>query len=122
SLALEDLLVHQGRVAASGRLQHGAAAAERRIRGRGAEPDHGFHVQIEREVGRGRAHYLNIAVCEYSAVRLDPSRLDTALDLRRRVRFVLRSAGVEPPVALRAEAMPTCLERMILDGRNGACL
>ena len=118
---LGDLRVRQGKPTDDVRLITGAAAAEPRLSSELHDSVSGFRVQMEGERGNGKTFYLNLAVCEYGAVRLDPERLATALDLRRRVRVVLNQAGVVPPVSLRAEGIPTCLERMELigvDGRN----
>jgi hypothetical protein len=71
--------------------------------------------------GKGRAFYLNLAVCEYGKVRLQPERLHAAVGLRKRVRHILRKARVLQPVLLQAKGMPTCLERMVFktpDGRR----
>jgi hypothetical protein len=119
SHALRDLMIDQGKALPAARLASGGAAAERGLRAEISDPEGDFHVQMEHQVGRGRAYYLNMAVCDYGRVRLDPGALAAALDLRRRVRFVLRQAGIEPPVHLRAQGMPTCLERMVLTARDG---
>ena len=118
---LDSLRVRQGTPADNVRLVTGAAAAEPWLSSELHDPVSGFKVQMEGEHGQGKTIYLNLAVCEYGSVRLDAERLSTALDLRRRVRAVLNQAGVLPPVSLRAEGIPTCLERMelvSLDGRN----
>ncbi len=122
SLLYEDQLVVQGVPAAAGRLETGAAAAERELVGGLAETAGGLRVQLERNVGKGRAIYLNLAVCEYGRVRLDQKRLDTALDLRQRVLWVLREAGVAAPVVVVSERVPTCLERIVLRAQDGRTL
>lgn len=119
SLDLDALRFDQGRPFDDARLASGAAAAERGLSAALSEPASGFHVQMERSHGRGKTVYLNLSVAEYGHVRLDPRRVAVALDLRRRVRHVLRQAGVQPPVVLRAEGMPTCLERIVLKARDG---
>jgi hypothetical protein len=119
SVRWEDLLVGQGRAYERGRLASGAAAAEVGLSGPLGEPTELAQVQIENTVGEGRAVYLNLAVCEYGRVRLDPSRVATALDLRRRVRLVLEYAGVAPEVSVRGPGLPTCIERMELRTRDG---
>ncbi len=122
-LHLADQLVIGGKASrGSARLASGAAVAEAGLRAAVSEVQGGKHLQLENESGLGRACYLNMAVCEYGMVRLEPKSIAAALDIRRRVRAVLRSAGVVPPVYLRAERMPTCLERMVLRGRDGAKL
>jgi hypothetical protein len=68
------------------------------------------YVQLERRLGRGRAVLLNLAVCEYRELRLDPERSVTARSLRDRVRRVLEDAGVEPRVTVRGEGLPTLVE------------
>lgn len=122
SLLYRDQLVVQGRPAAAGRVESGAAAAERGLVGGAAENVGGLRVQLERHVGKGRAVYLNLAVCEYGRVRLDPKHLRTALDLRQRVLWVLREAGVATPVLVVSERVPTCLERVVLRARDGRTL
>jgi hypothetical protein len=122
SFAWTDLLVREGRADDLGRLPRGAAAAERGIRGELGEPIGDFHVQIESAVGRGRAVYLNLAVCEYGAARLAPERLPLARELRARIRRVLLAAGVMPPVEVRGDGLPTCIERLRLRARDGRTL
>ncbi|MEE2887988.1 MAG: alpha-amylase family protein [Planctomycetota bacterium] len=108
-----------GRAVKKARLRSGAAVAEHGLRAAVSDVKSGRHLQMENEAGRGRTCYLNMAVCEYGSVRLDPKAIGAALDIRRRVRFVLRTAGVTPPVYIRAKGMPTCLERMVLRARDG---
>ncbi|MHC5069970.1 MAG: hypothetical protein ACYTGO_05725 [Planctomycetota bacterium] len=123
SLLYQDQLVAQGLPAAAGRLTTGAAAAERGLRGGLAETAAGdLRVQLERNVGKGRAIYLNLAMCEYGRVRLDQKRLSAALDLRQRVRWVLREAGVSTPVVVVSERVPTCVERIVLQAADGRTL
>ena len=55
-------------------------------------------------------------------VRLDQKRLVTALDLRQRVLWVLREAGVTAPVLVVSERVPTCLERIVLRAGDGRTL
>jgi hypothetical protein len=114
SLRFEDLLVRQGRSVAGAVLPTGAAAAEAATRGQLSERHGEREVFIERADGRGRAVYLNLAVCDYAAVRLDAAAIAMARDLRARVRRVLQLAGVEPPLEVRGEGLPTCLERAVL--------
>ena len=119
SYALRDRLVHEGRPAAAARLRSGAAAAEVGIAGGVAEPVAGFRVHIENVHGRGKAIYLNLAVCEYAAVRLDPERHRTARDLRVRLRRILFEASIAPPLTVRGAGLPTCIERLVLRARDG---
>ncbi|MEZ5965290.1 MAG: hypothetical protein R3F56_15765 [Planctomycetota bacterium] len=114
-----DLLVRRARPVAAGRLPTGAAACERRVDAALCERHGDLAVQCERRHGRGLACYLNLAVCEYDRVRLDPSRVASALDLRRRVRRVLDAADVQPPVLARGRGLPTCLERTMLVAEGG---
>ena len=103
------------------RLRGGVGIAEGAINADLGEPADGNVVQIEHFHGRGQAFYLNLAVCEYVDMRLDPGRSEAATDLRMRLRHVLDEAGVRPPVMVRAPGMPTCIERMMLravDGRR----
>ncbi len=117
---LAQLLVHEGQPAAQARLLSGAAACERSIEAAIAErAAPSLSVQCEHRFGRGTAIYLNIAVCEYASVRLDPKRLNAARDLRRRVQRVLDTADVAPPVSVRGKGLPTCLERMLLRHKSG---
>ncbi len=121
SLAWRDILVRQGVADDRGRPNGGAAVAEVGVHGELAEPVGDFHVHVERKHGRGKAVYLNLAVCESGRARLDPERLNTALELRRRVRGVAWDAGIRPPVEIVGEGLPTCIERMLLrttDGRR----
>lgn len=122
SLLYTDQFVHEGQPAAGGRLETGAAAAERELVGGAAESEGPLRVQLERRVGKGRAVYLNLAVCEYGRVRLDQKRLMTALDLRQRVLWALREAGVATPVLVVSERVPTCLERIVLEALDGRTL
>jgi hypothetical protein len=114
------LLVHEGQPAAQARLPSGAAAFERDVRAEVCErvgPQ--LHVQCEQTFGRGTAVYLNLAVCEYERVRLDPARIVTARDLRRRVQRVFEVAEVEPAFRVSGAGLPTCIERMFLRGALG---
>jgi Beta-galactosidase len=122
SLLYADQLVAQGVPDTAGRLSTGAAAAERGLEGGLAEKSGDLQVQVERRVGKGRAVYLNLAVCEYGRVRLDKEPLETALDLRQRVLWVLREAGVATPVSVVSERVPTCLERIVLQAEDGRTL
>jgi hypothetical protein len=122
SLSIDRLQVHEGVPAAAARLQAGPAAAERGLRAKISDPVSGFHVQMENQRGAGTAYYLNLAVCEYGKVRLDPKRLHAAVGLRKRVRHVLRQARVDPPVLVQAKGLPTCLERMVLKSTAGGRL
>ena len=111
----------EGRTLETLRLQSGAAAAEPgllAIRAL-AERAAGTRLQIERRDANGAWCYLNLAVCEYPRVRLDPDRVDTARDLRRRVQRVLDLAKVAPEWPLRGSGLPTCLERAVLVGPSG---
>lgn len=111
-----------GKATPKARLRSGASVAEHGLEAAVSDVHGGRHLQMENEVGLGRTYYLNMAVCEYGSVRLEPKAIGAALDIRRRVRFVLRSAGVVPPVYIRAGGMPTCLERMVLSTRDGGRL
>ncbi len=116
---LADQLVFGGVAAESGRLASGAAVAELEITGKLAEPQGNSVVQIEKQTGRGRAVYLNLAVCEYAAVRLDRKRTHVARDLRARVRRILERIGMAPPVLVRGKGLPTCIERVMLRTPKG---
>ncbi len=76
-------------------------------------------VFVERRPGRGRAVALQLSVCDYPRVRLEPATVALALDLRRRVRQVLQTAEVEPVCDVRGDGLPTCIERTVLRIRDG---
>lgn len=116
------LFVREGVPAAGARLDSGAAVAERDVRAAVAERMGAISVQCEHRFGRGLAVYLNLAVCEYGRVRLDPARLATARDLRRRVRRVLDAANAPPPFEVEAAGLPTCIERAVLRGTGDRTL
>lgn len=116
----DAILVQQGAPVAAARLASGAAAVERGVRAELAERGAGdLRVHTEHRHGRGTAHYLNLAVCEYGAVRLDPARVVAARDLRRRVAAVFETAGLRAPVEVRGSGLPTCIARTILRGPAG---
>ncbi len=119
---LQGLLVREGGAADGVRLASGAAVAERDVMAELAERSDTLRVQCEHRHGRGLAVYLNFAVCEYGRVRLDPARIATAQDLRRRVRRVLDTAGALPPVEVAAAGLPTCIERAVLRDSTGRSL
>jgi hypothetical protein len=116
SFAWADLLVREGRSLARG---GGLPPAERGLRGRLGERRADGDVFLEQSPGRGRAVYLNAAVCGYDGWRLDEAAVPSALDLRRRVRSVLQQAGVVPAFDVRGEGLPTCLLRATLRLRDG---
>jgi hypothetical protein len=116
SLAWADQWVRQGR---STSRERGLPLAERGLRGRVAEQRQDGDAQVELVTGRGRAVYLNAPVAEYPHWRLDEQAIEPAKELRRRVRAVLRAAGVEPPCDVRGEGLPACLERTLLRARDG---
>lgn len=123
SNAWDDMFTRDGFVSSAARLPTGAAAAERGLAGSLGEPTGcATEVQFEAAYGSGRAVYLNVAIGEYARVRLDPARFATAQDIRQRVRRVLRDARVEPPVVVRGDGWPTCLEVARLTARDGRAL
>ena len=68
--------------AGADRTDAGLAIAER-IEGSGLSEKTPFGaMQIETRYGSGRAVYMNLAVCEYASVRLDPKRVMVARELR----------------------------------------
>lgn len=78
-------------------------------------------IHVERRLGTGRACYLNLAVCDYVAWRLDPGAVEAAMDLRARLRHSLRIAGLVPRNEVRGPGLPTCIERTELlrpDGKR----
>lgn len=138
SMRWEHRLVREGR--GTLRLRNGASIAEARLvvptdrdvvaeivgsdarrYERKAEFAEHHPIHVERRVGTGRACYLNLAVCDYASWRLDPTSVEAALDLRARLRYSLRIAGVVPRCEVRGQGLPTCLERTELlrpDGRR----
>jgi hypothetical protein len=116
SLAWTDLLVREGRSTAR---ERGLPLAERGLHGRLGEHRDGGEAFLEQVHGRGRAVYLNAPVCAYGGWRLDESAVQPARELRRRVRAVLRQAGVEPAFEVRGEGLPTCLACTTLRLRDG---
>lgn len=116
SLDWDDLLVREGKAAVAGR---DLPLAEAGLRGLLAERRDRGDVQLERELGRGRAVYLNTPVVAYDAWRLDEGSVAKARDLRRRVRTVLERARLSPPLEVHGEGLPTVLERTELRLRDG---
>jgi hypothetical protein len=118
SLLLADQNVREGRCRANGR---GLPLAERSLRGELGERRDAGDAHVERTIDRGRAVYLNAPVAAYPAWRLAADAIEPARELRKRVRAVLHTAGVEPECEVRGEGLPTCIERSLLrlrDGRN----
>lgn len=117
----DDQLVRDARGSDDARLPSGVAVAEAGIEGGlGASADGApGMVHVEARPGRGRTTLLNLAVCEYAALRLDPARVAAARDLRRRVQRAVHAAGVRPPAVVHGEGLPTCIERVELTSREG---
>lgn len=120
-LRREQLFVQQG-VATGARLPSGAAVAEAELRAAVAQRVGDLLVHAEHRHGRGCAIYLNLAVCEYGRFRLDAAALPAARDLRAHVRGVLVKAGVVPPVDVRADGLPACIEQVSLRAADGGQL
>ncbi len=116
SLAIDDLLVREGR---STSRERGLPLAERGTRGELGESRADGDANIEQSVGRGRAVYLNAPVVAYPSWRLATEAVEAARELRRRVRGCLRAAGVDPVCEVRGEGLPTCIERVRLRLRDG---
>ncbi|MBI5853395.1 MAG: hypothetical protein HZB39_20490 [Planctomycetes bacterium] len=114
-----DWLVRDARGRDGHRTHGGVAIAERGLRAALGEPLDTADVQVEARRGEGRATFLNLAVCEYEDARLDESRFPLARELRSRVRQVLAAAGVVPPVLVRGDGLPACIERVVLRARDG---
>ncbi|MBM3972656.1 MAG: hypothetical protein FJ301_00935 [Planctomycetes bacterium] len=112
----DALLVREGQPVARGR---GLPLAEGGLAGAMGEKREGGMAHLEHTLGRGRAVYLNAPVAGYGAWRLDIAAIETAFDLRRRVRGVLQRAGVEPPCEVRGDGLPTCIRRTRLRLRDG---
>ena len=119
SLLAADWLVRDARGRDGARTASGLAIAERGLRGELGEPLALADVQLEKRHGEGRLTWLNLAVCEYAAIRLEPASFAAARELRSRVRQVVGAAGVEPPFFVRGEGLPACLERTVLRARDG---
>lgn len=109
----EHLRVAQGRGLGDGRT------AEAGIRGLLGEGDPQGSIQIEHAAGKGRTLYLNLPVCEYAARRLAPQSHAFCVDLRQRVGWAMSEAGVTPPLSVRGQGLPTCVERIRLRARDG---
>ena len=112
-----DLAVRNASVGDGRRLGSGVGIAEPATEGvLGEVVDAGTapRVQLEARAGRGRTTYLNLAVAEYAALRLDPARVAAARDLRARVGHALDAAEVVTPVVVRGPGLPTCIERVRL--------
>lgn len=117
SLRQADHLVREG--AATTAMRSGGALAEAGLRARLCERDGAATLFVEQRHDRGRAVFLNLAVCNYDRQRLEPTAAGAARDLRQRVRQVLQGAGVDPPCDVRGDGLPTCLERVVLRLRDG---
>ena len=115
SLRLEDLGVREGRMR-TGRI----GAVDRGLRAKIAERTGSESVYVEQRHRRGRAICLNLPVCVYAGVRLDPASVDVASDLRRRVRQAMQALQLGPMVEVRGEGLPTCVHRTWLDAAGGA--
>jgi hypothetical protein len=113
-LRIEDIGVREGRSLWQG-------GVETRLKGATAERRGGPHLFLENQPARkaGRAVYLNMAVCDYNRMRLDPGEVVRARELRRRVQQVLHHARVAPPFDVRGSGLPTCLVRTVLEARDG---
>jgi Beta-galactosidase len=128
SLRWADLLVLGGVAAPAAHLLSGSSAAESGLVPAREEP--GVHATVtetagrlqvffEHAVGRGRAVYMNSAVCDYDRVRLQEDFVHVAMDLRSRLRAALRATGISAPFEVHAEGLPTCVERVVLHLRDG---
>jgi hypothetical protein len=114
SLRWEDLGVREGKVR-GGTL----GAVDGSLRAQVAERSGSESVFIERRYRRGRAVYLNVPVCLYAGVRLEPTLVAAAADLRKRIRQVLASALIVPRCEVRGEGLPACVQRRFLRARDG---
>lgn len=117
SLRQADQRIAEGRVLDAPDLR-----AELGLQAQVAERRDDTVVFAEARPGRGRTVYLNLGVCAYAQLRLDPAGVDAAVDLRRRVRQVLQSADVEPLCLVRGDGLPTCIHRTLLRARDGRSL
>lgn len=117
SLRWDDLGVREGQV------RRGAlGAVDGSLRAQIAERSGSESVFVERRHFRGRAVYLNLPVCIYAGVRLDPAAVLAAADLRKRVRQVVNSALVQPRCDVRGESLPACVHRQFLRAVDGRLL
>ena len=114
SLRLDHLDVRQGRS-----IRGESGAADRGLVADIADQSGGEAVFIEQRHRRGRAICLNLPVCVYAGVRLDPSAIGVATDLRKRVRQALQGLPLSPLVEVRGEGLPTCVQRTWLDATDG---
>lgn len=117
-----DLAVRNASVGEGLRLGTGVGIAEPATEGVLGEVVDGNaapRVQLEARAGRGRTTYLNLAVAEYAGLRLDPTRVAAARDIRARVGHALDAAEVATPVVVRGEGLPTCIERVRLAAVGG---
>ena len=116
SLSWQNLLVREGK---STSRERGLPVAEMSLRGQTSRQEVGSDTFIERTVGAGHTCYLNSPVVAYNQWRLDPKMVGPARELRRRIRAALRRSRILPLCEVIGEGLPTCIERMCLQLRDG---
>ena len=116
SLGWQSLLVREGK---STSRERGLPVAEMSLRGQTSRQEVGSDTFIERTVGAGHTCYLNSPVAAYNQWRLDPKMVGPARELRRRVRAALRRSRIAPLCEVMGKGLPTCIERMRLQLRDG---
>ncbi len=114
SFRIADLSVREGRMK-SGEF----GAVDRSLVAKVAERSGSAVVFIEQRHKKGRAVCLNLPVCVYAGVRLDPASFVIAQDLRKRVRQAFQAVSFGPSVEVRGEGLPTCIQRTWLDLVDG---
>jgi hypothetical protein len=113
SLRLDDLDVREGRS-----IRGECGAVDRGLVAKVADRSGGQAVYVEQR-RRGRAICLNLPVCVYAGVRLDPQAIGIASDLRKRVRQALHGLQLTPFVEARGQGLPTCVQRTWLHATDG---
>ena len=116
SLSWQSLLVRGGK---STSRERGLPVAEMLLRGQTSRQEAGSDTFIERTVGAGHTCYLNSPVVAYNQWRLDPKMVGPARELRRRVRAALRRSRIAPFCEVMGQGLPTCIERIRLQLRDG---
>lgn len=119
SLAWNDLLVREGASLAEPTGSAALPPVELGLRGELGERGSRADTFLERTHGRGRTVYMNATVVDYPEWRLQPRHILPARELRRRVRAALQRARVSPPCEVAGEFLPTCIERVPLELRDG---
>lgn len=115
-----DLLVRNATIGDGDRTRDGIGWAERGLVN-ALDPDDEQPHLLQRSIARGGVSYLNLAVCEYPEIRVDPGRSAGARVLRGFVAARLGEAGLRPFVVAEIEGVEPQLEALRLrspDGRD----